>query len=131
MRDAEPEIEARGASIVAVGTGDQRYAASFVADEKIPYTVLVDDDSLAARAAGVRSVSFARLLSPRTWKATRETSKRGYHVHRAGKRVTQLGGTWVIAPGGKVVFEHVDADSTDHAPVAVVIAALDQLDLRA
>ena len=76
---------------------------------------------LAAQAASIESASWFRLLHPRTWKATRATSKRGYHVHKSGKRVTQLGATFVIGPGVMVRYEHLDADSTDHAPVDTVI----------
>ncbi len=126
MRDALPEIEARGATIVAVGTGDVRYAAGFVRDERIPFLVLVDDDGAAARAAQVRTVPFLAMMTPRTWRATVATWRRGHRVHRAGRRVTQMGGTWVVGPGDVVRYEHVDRDSTDHAAVVDVLAALDQ-----
>lgn len=124
MRDALPDIEQRGAHVVAIGTGDQRYAAAFVRDEHIPFTVLVDDGA-AARAAAVRTVPFVAMFTPRTWKATVDTWRRGHHIHKAGKRVTQQGGTWVIGPGDVVRYEHVDRDSTDHAPIADILAALD------
>ena len=125
MRDAYPEITDRGADVMAVGTGDARYAAAFVRDERIPYAVLVDDDGVAARVAKVRTVGFLSMLTPRTWAATRATMQRGHRIHRAGKRVTQMGGTWVVGPGDVVRYEHVDRDSTDHAPVAEVLQALE------
>ena len=93
MRERHDEIKSLGAEIVAIGTGDARYAAVFVKDE-------------------------------RTWKATRATSKRGYHVHKKGKRVAQLGATFVVGPGDVVRYEHLDADSTDHAAVDTVIEVL-------
>ena len=124
MRDRNDEISALGATIVAVGTGDRRYAEGFVRDERIPFTVLVDDDAAAATAASVETLSWAKLMHPKTWKATRETSKRGYHIHKAGRRVRQIGATFVVAPGDDVRFAHLDADSTDHAPVEAVLVAL-------
>ena len=48
----------------------------------------------------------------------------GHRIHKSGKRVTQLGATFVIGPGGQVRYEHVDANSADHAPVDDVVAAL-------
>ena len=78
----------------------------------------------AAHAAAVRIASWFELLHPRTWAATRETRKRGYRIHRVGKRVKQLGGTFVIGPGPCLLYEHVDADSTDHAPLERVLHAL-------
>ena len=124
MRERHDEIASLGADIVAIGTGDRRYAEAFVRDERIPFLVLVDDDAVAARASSLRTLDWFRLMHPRTWKATRETSKRGYHVHKSGKRVRQIGATFVIGAGDRVRYEHLDADSTDHAPIADVVAAL-------
>ena len=126
MREHHDEITDLGADIVAIGTGDRRYAEAFVRDERIPFLVLVDDDAIAAHAASLRTLNWFQLLHPRTWKATRETSKRGYHVHKSGKRVKQIGATFVIGAGDRVRYEHLDADSTDHAPIADILAALSQ-----
>jgi peroxiredoxin len=124
LRDHHDEITALGADVVAIGTGDPRYAEAFVREEHLPFLVLVDDDAVAAQAASVRTLGWFGLLHPRTWKATRETSKRGYHVHKAGKRVKQIGATFVLGPGDRVRYEHLDADSTDHAPLPEVLVAL-------
>lgn len=126
MRERNEEITGLGANVVAVGTGNQRYAQAFVTEENIPYMVLVDDDAAAANAASVRDLNWFQLLHPRTWRASRETSKRGFHIHKAGKRVTQVGATFVIGAGDRVRYEHLDADSTDHASLDEVVAALHQ-----
>jgi peroxiredoxin len=118
------EITALGADLVAVGTGDERYAAAFVRDEHVPYLVLVDDHADAARAASVERSSFIGLFHPRTWKATVETWRRGHRIHKAGKRVTQLGATFVLGPGNAVGYAHVDSTSTDHAPIDQVLDVL-------
>ena len=124
MRERYDEITSLGADVVAIGTGDQRYADAFVREEQIPFLVLVDDDATAAGAASLRTASWYQLLHPRTWKATRKTSKRGHHVHKAGARVRQIGATFVIGAGNRVRYEHLDADSTDHASVDEVLATL-------
>ena len=125
MRGRYDEIRKRGAEVVAVGTGSVRHAAAFVADESVPFPVLVDDDARAARAASVRRVGFFRLLTDRR---SREGAKRaraaGHRIHKAGRRVTQLGATFVIGPGEQVRYEHVDDHSADHAPLDDVLAAL-------
>lgn len=108
--------------MVAIGTGDVRYARAFVEQEEIPFLVLVDDDAAAARAASVRKVNFFKLLGPGTWRATRKTWQDGYRIHKSGKRVNQLGATFVIGPGPTVHYTHIDDDSTDHAPLEDVIA---------
>ena len=110
--------------MVAIGTGDVRYAKAFVADEQIEFPVLVDDDAAAARAASVRKASIFSLAGPRTWSGSRQARRDGFRVHRTGKRVTQLGATFVIGPGSRVRYEHVDAHSSEHAPLDQVLAAL-------
>ena len=46
MRGSYDEIRSRGGEVVAVGTGSVRHAAAFVADEDMPFPVLVDDDEV-------------------------------------------------------------------------------------
>src|SRR5437016_5820610 len=75
LRDRYTDLQGQGIELVAIGTGDRRYAGAFVRDEQIPYLVLVDDDGRAARAASVRVASWYRLLHPSTWRATVETWK--------------------------------------------------------
>jgi peroxiredoxin len=118
------EIQALGADLVAIGTGNERYAAAFVKDEKIPYLVLVDDDARAANAAAVHKSSFIGLFHPKTWKATVETWKRGHRIHKAGARVTQMGATFVLGPGATIRYAHIDDDGTDHAPIDTVLDVL-------
>ena len=119
------EITGLDGEVVAVGTGNRRYAAAFVEEEQVPYPVLVDDDGHAARAASIQKVNFFKLvLNPRSWTGTRRAHRAGHRVHRAGRRVTQLGATFVLGPGNQVRYEHLDEHSADHAPLDKVIGAL-------
>jgi peroxiredoxin len=124
LRRSYPEITALGADVVAIGTGDARYASAFVADEAIPFLVLVDDDARAANAASVRKANWLTVAGPSSWAGTRRVWKEGYRIHKSGKRVTQLGATFVIGPGPVVQYESYASDSSDHAPVAELLAAL-------
>ncbi len=124
MRERYDEIRGQGAEVVAIGTGDTRYAARFVADEHVPFPVLVDDDAVAARAASVRKATPWGLFTPRSFPGSRRARKAGHRIHKSGKRVTQLGATFVVGPGDQVRYAHIDAHSADHAPLAEVFAAL-------
>jgi hypothetical protein len=110
--------------VVAVGTGDERYANAFVTEEHIPFPVLVDDDGAAARAAGVQKASAFTLAGPRTWAGSRQARRDGFRVHKPGKRVMQLGASFVIGPGAAVHYEHLDAHSSEHAPIDEILAAI-------
>jgi hypothetical protein len=83
----------------------------------------IDDDG-RARAASVPQVSWYRLLHPGTWHATWKTYQRGHRVHAPGPRVTQLGATFILGPGSRVRYAHVDRDSTDHAPIEALLDAV-------
>ena len=125
MRDEYPAVTAAGADIVAIGTGDARYARAFVDDERIPFPVLVDDGGDAARAASVRKVGpAALLLDPRALRGGRRAYAAGHRIKKSGKRVNQLGATFVVGPGDAVRYEHLDAHTADHAPMDEVLAAL-------
>lgn len=125
MRGRYDEITANGAEVVAIGTGDERYAKSFVADEQVPFPVLVDDAADAATAAAVKKVSFATLLfDPRSLRGASQAHRDGFRVKKSGKRVNQLGATFVVGPGSHVQYEHIDAHTADHAPIDEVLAAL-------
>jgi len=125
LRGSYDDIQRRGAEVVAVGTGSVRYAAAFVADEDVPFPVLVDDDARAAHAASVRRVGFVRLLTDARSRAGAKRARAGGHrIHKAGRRVTQLGATFVIGPGSEVRYEHLDDHSADHAPLDEVLASL-------
>jgi peroxiredoxin len=125
LRGHYNEIQSAGAEVVAVGTGNERYARSFVEDEQVPFPVLVDDDAVAAKAAAVKKVNFAKLLfDPRSLKGARQAHRDGYRVKKSGDRVNQLGATFVLGPGSQVRYAHVDAHTADHAPLADVLAAI-------
>jgi len=125
LRGHYDEITGAGAEVVAVGTGDVRYAKAFVSDEQVPFPVLVDDDAAAASAATVKKVNFFTLLfDPRSMKGARHAHQQGYRVKKSGRRVNQLGATFIIGPGSTVRYSHLDAHTADHAPLPEVLAAL-------
>jgi peroxiredoxin len=103
LRDHYEAITTTGAEVVAIGTGDERYAKAFVDELQVPFPVLFD---------------------PRSIKGARRAHREGYRVKKSGKRVNQLGATFVVGPGSHVRYEHVDAHTADHAPVEEVLAAL-------
>ena len=124
MRDAYEDITALGAEVLAIGTGDARYARRFVKEEHIPFPVLVDDDALAARAASVRRGSAWKILGPETYGDSIRSWRAGHKIHKPGKRTFQLGATFVVGPGDRVLYEHLDGNTADHAPLDDVLKAL-------
>ena len=123
MRDRIPEIRARGAELVIVGNGNRGFAAAFRGDFELDGPLFVDPELRAYRAAGLRR-GRVELLSPR-WPL------HALRALRAGSRQTrvqgdpwQLGGVFVIRPGGELTYRHASREMGDHAPVDEILAAL-------
>jgi peroxiredoxin len=125
LRDNYSTITEAGADVVAIGTGNAMYAKAFIDDERIPFTVLVDDDGKAAAAADIRGGigTLFKLASPSVLKAGARARKSGSRQHKVGDRPMQLGATFVVRDN-TLVFEHRDDDVGDHAPLPAVLAAL-------
>jgi peroxiredoxin len=124
LRDAYPALREQGAEVVVVGTGDLGHARDFARADRIPFPVLVDDGARAARAASIRRVPFLALFRPASWAATRRAWRAGYRIGKPGPRTNQLGATFVVGPGDRLRYEHRDAHTADHAPLAEVMDAL-------
>ena len=125
MRDAYEKITGAGAELIAIGTGNVKYARRFVEEEDIPFPVLVDDDAAAAHLVSVQRAGVWNLLGPSTYGESLKTWRRGHKIHMSGKRVFQLGATFVIGPGDAIGYEHIDETTVDHAPLDEIFAALD------
>jgi hypothetical protein len=124
VRDAYEDIRATGAEVLAIGTGNQTHAREFVEEENIPFPVLVDDDASAARAASVKRGSAWKILGPETYGDSIRTWRAGHKIHKPGKRVFQLGATFVVGPGEVLRYEYLDENTADHAPLDDVMKAL-------
>jgi len=137
LRDRYPEIQALGGEVVVIGTGDLRYAREFAEAERIPFPVLVDDDARAADAARIERVGLFRLFALSSLSATARALRSGFRIGRPGKRVNQLGATFVVSPGprrsapggedersSRLLFRHYDAHPADHAPMNAILGAL-------
>lgn len=124
MRGSYEEIRAKGAELVAVGTGDARYARAFIEDEDIPFPVLLDEDGEAAEAAAVKRGSIFDLAGPKTMPGAFKATAAGHRQHKTGRRPRQLGATFVVGPGDVVRYEHLDGDVSDHAPIEEILTAL-------
>jgi len=125
LRDRIDEIRARGAELAIIGNGAPNFAAAFREDFELTCPLLVDPELRAYRAAGLRR-GRVELLSPRL-------PGNALRALRSGSRQTgvqgdpwQLGGVFVIQPGGALSYRYVSREAGDHPPVDDILAALEE-----
>jgi NAD(P)-dependent dehydrogenase (short-subunit alcohol dehydrogenase family)/peroxiredoxin len=124
LRDRLPEIRERGAELVIVGNGAQHFAAAFREDQGLDVAVLVDPELRAYRAAGLRR-GRVELLSPRMPLHALRALRAGHRQTAVEGDPWQLGGVFVIRPGGALVYRYVSREAGDHPPVDEILEALD------
>jgi NAD(P)-dependent dehydrogenase (short-subunit alcohol dehydrogenase family) len=123
LRDASDEIRARGAELVIVGNGAPAFARAFREDYALEGPLLVDPELRAYRAAGLRR-GRVEILSPRLPLNALRALRSGARQGAVQGDPWQLGGVFVIRPGGALAFRHVSREAGDHPPVGDVLAAL-------
>jgi NAD(P)-dependent dehydrogenase (short-subunit alcohol dehydrogenase family) len=116
---------AQGIEVVIVGNGNRDFAEDFREEFGIEGQLLVDPDLHAYRAAGLRR-GRREIVSARIF-------GNAIRAFRSGARQTaiqgdpwQLGGVFVIAPGGELRFEYRSVAAGDHASPEAIEAALDE-----
>jgi hypothetical protein len=131
LRDRYAEIQALGAEVVVIGTGDVGYARDFVQKDRIPFPVLVDDDAQAASAARVERAGFLQMFAPSSFGPTLRAWRGGFRIGRPGRRVDQMGATFVISPRPeRLIYQHHDVHPADHAPMDSIFEALRREDAK-
>ena len=123
MRDHLGEIRAAGAELVIIGNGSEHFARAFRGEFELDCPLLVDPELRAYQAAGLRRGRL-EMLSPRV-------ALNAVRSMRAGARQTgvfgdpwQLGGSFVIHPGGDVRYQHVSREAGDHPELPGLLAGL-------
>jgi hypothetical protein len=124
IRGKRSEIEAFGAGIAFVGNGTPRAAAWFRKKFAADSTVLTDPGLVTYKAIGARS-GMLSTLGPSAWGAGLRAFRSGARQSTTKGHPYQQGGLVVMAPGNRVLYQHISKAAGDHAPVGDVLAALE------
>jgi len=124
LRDHERAFTEKGARLAVIGLGDLQYARAFHAESGITFPLLVDEQRLAYRAAGLRSATLAHLLWRENSVARSRAQAAGHRQHRLGKNPFQLGGSFVFGPGNVDLYIHISQTFGDNASPADLLAAI-------
>jgi methylphosphotriester-DNA--protein-cysteine methyltransferase len=124
LREHEQAFQQKGARLAAVGLGDRTYARLFREETGITFPLLIDEQRVAYRAAGLRTANVLHLLR-RDNAAARECARStGHRQHALGKNPFQLGGSFVFGPGKVDRYAQVSKTFGDNASPEKLLAAL-------
>ena len=125
LHGAREDLEAAGARLAVIGQGTPRHAESFVEDYDLDgMQVLVDPDRKTYEAAGAKIATMAEMYDPRiVARATKIAATERLMQGPNKGHPAQLGGTLVVARGGRIAWARMAADVSDNAAVDEVLQA--------
>jgi len=124
LRYHQQAFREKGANLAAVGLGDRTYARLFRDETGIDFPLLVDEQRLAYRAAGLGKANIVHLLRADNARARARASASGHRQHRLGQNPFQLGGSFVFAPGNVDLYAHVSGTFGDNAQPEALLGAV-------
>jgi peroxiredoxin len=121
IQERYDELERAGGGAVAIGMGTPAHAAEFRRMSRISFPLLVSPDTSLHERAGLTRGNWLRVIAALP-QAVRQLPRHGARI--SGTDMSQLAGTFVIAPGGEVVYAHRAKTASDNAPIDEIIDAL-------
>jgi peroxiredoxin len=124
LRDYEDRFKQKGATLAAIGLGDQNYARLFRDETGITFPLLVDEQRQAYQAAALKKANIFHVLRSDNMAARKRAKSAGHRQHKLGKDPFQLGASFVFAPGNLDKFVHVSQTFGNNASPEEVLAAI-------
>jgi AhpC/TSA antioxidant enzyme len=123
QRDRD-RLEATGGDVVVVGLGTPGQAAAFKSETGTPFRLLASPDKAAYRAMDLERGSNADVLGLRALGSVPRAVRGGGSWRWPKQDWHQLGGAFVIAPGGEIIWSHRASHSGDNPDHEALVAAL-------
>jgi hypothetical protein len=125
LHRAREQFEAAGAEVVLIGMGSPRQASWFRAKYAPDLRVLADEKRASYKALKLKVASPLALVGPKVVASGVEhASRSGVVQGRPVGNIRQLGGSLVVAPGGRVLLEQRAEHAGDSVEVADLLAVL-------
>jgi peroxiredoxin len=117
LRDFYGDFEALGVRLIAVGTGGRQYAREFIAERKIPYTVLVDRNMASHAVIQTKQGPPWGIFRPSVVWAAIKALRAGERQGKTGPNPFKYGAAHVIGPGDVLHYAWINDDYHDNTPV--------------
>jgi hypothetical protein len=124
LREHEIEFQNLGAKLAAIGLGDRNYAKLFREETGITFPLLIDEDRIAYRAAGLRKGNLLHIFRRDNGEARARAKAAGHRQLRLGRDPFQLGASFIFLPGNRDLYTHISKTFGDNAAPEALIAAL-------
>jgi hypothetical protein len=124
LREHEIEFRKLGAKLAAIGLGDRNYAKLFREETGITFPLLIDEDRIAYRAAGLRKGNLLHIFRRDNGEARARAKAAGHRQLRLGRDPFQLGASFIFLPGNRDLYTHISKTFGDNAAPEALIAAL-------
>src|SRR3954463_8118244 len=106
LRDRHSELKATGGDVVVIGMGWPEMASHFKAEERLPFTLLVDQERKTYRALGLKRGGVLDVAGPRVWRKGLKSLAAGNKNKIPKQDPMQLGGAVVVGTSGRIAFFH-------------------------
>lgn len=125
MDQAREEIRAAGGDVVTVFQYRAEPTRNFCRRRQVDLDCYGDPEREAYAAVGLEEGSLGDYASPKSAKRVVQAATRGHFVgNPKGGDVSQMPGTFVIGPDGRVAFAHYNRESSDNPSNDAVLAAV-------
>jgi hypothetical protein len=120
--DIKEELDAMKVALVSIGSGTPEDGRYFV--EKFSYhgEMYLDPELNAYKVFNLKR-GFWRTLGPSPLVRGFKAIKQGFRQGRSAGDLWQQGGIFVIGPGNKLLFEHINSMAGDEADLNDVLRA--------
>jgi len=124
LRAHEQEFRSKGANLAAIGLGDVNYARAFKEETGINFSLLIDAERKAYRAAELKKANLLHLFRKDNASYRKRAKAGGFQQKKLGENPFQLGASFVFGPGNVDKFVHVSETFGDNAAIADLLAAI-------
>lgn len=121
---AVPAIHEAGAELVIVGSGNPSMAGFFAEDYHVTTPLFTDPSREVYRAFGAKRPTWAALFNPRLYWNALQVHRRGHRMGKVQGDLAQLGGVFIILPGGDMPFAYRSEVAGDLPSIARVLDEL-------
>jgi alkyl hydroperoxide reductase subunit AhpC len=113
------ELRARGVNVIAISMSRPETLARYLAARAMPIPMFADPDRRVYAELGLARTSWGKLLRPSIiWKYLKMIARGGkLRPVPTGEDALQLGGDFLVASDGRILWEYRSSDPTDRPTV--------------